>query len=146
MLLSLVRRCWLCDQTCSLFDTQSGRTGWYRLWAVKGEHTKFYSRINKKSRTIVWPVVLLKGISKKSNLHKVNKSPFFLFQRKRKVGLEHRHCDHHKVNYGPRYKKTASFRRTSIMCRFQKKWGVEGNKGGRISNVVKQTIIILNCT
>ena len=27
LLLSLRRRCWLCDQTCSLFDTQSGRTG-----------------------------------------------------------------------------------------------------------------------
>ena len=27
LLLSLLRRCWLCDQTCSLFDTQSGQTG-----------------------------------------------------------------------------------------------------------------------
>ena len=27
LLLSLLRRCWLCDQTCSLFDTQSWRMG-----------------------------------------------------------------------------------------------------------------------
>ena len=39
----------------------------------KGEHTKLYSRINTKvAQTLyAWPVVLLKGISKKSNLHKV---------------------------------------------------------------------------
>ena len=28
LLLSLLRDCWLCDQTCSMFDTQSGRMGW----------------------------------------------------------------------------------------------------------------------
>ena len=40
VLISLLRRCWLCEQICSLFDTQSGRTGWERLWAAKGEQTK----------------------------------------------------------------------------------------------------------
>ena len=53
LLFSLLRRCRLCDQTCSLFDTQSGQTGWRRLWAAKDEQTELYSRINTKSRTNV---------------------------------------------------------------------------------------------
>ena len=63
-------RCWLCDRTCSLFDTQSGRTSRGDFGQPGANKPNFiYESIQKCRKTwYVWTIVLLMGMSKSRKL------------------------------------------------------------------------------